>query len=148
VQVPGVASQASQPPPHGTSQQKPSAQLPDVHCAARVQAAPVASRATQVPPASQYWFAPQPASLAHPPGHAPRVPSQAWAHTGSAPELPAGRTVQVPGLVASGPLQTSQPPAQGASQQTPSTHTPERHWRAAVHAVPSACRETQAPAAQ
>ena len=45
-------------------------------------------------------------------------------------------------------LQTSQPPLQGALQQTPSEQLPEPHWLPAVQAVPRLCAPAQVPPTQ
>lgn len=49
VQVPGVALQTSQAPPHGVAQQTLSAQIPLAHWAARPHAEPLTFLATHAP---------------------------------------------------------------------------------------------------
>lgn len=133
VQVPGLVAHDSHPPWQGALQQKPSAQLPEMHCAFTTQASPSGSFWVHTPPGPVQKFpAAQSAPLSHSVGQLASTPLHTnGAHDG-APAAPAGTLLQVPGTSA----QLSQAPLQLLSQQKPSLQKPRVHWRAREHEPP------------
>ena len=103
--LPGT-SHASHWPPHARSQQKPSTQLPEAHCAATAQAAPCGNFGRHTPaeqklPAAQSPSTPHPAEQVSP---AHGCTPQDWACSGQRPA----------------------PSHEAASRATPSAHEAER----------------------
>jgi hypothetical protein len=144
VQVPSLPGSAQdwQPPPQEASQQRPSAQAPEPHWLAAVQAEARALRGTQAP-ASQKSPATHSASAVQEVAQAP--PGPHW----KPPQLRPGggvpeTAVQAPAVP--GRLQAWQAPPQAWSQQTPSEQVPEAHWLAAAQAAARATLGRQAPA--
>src|SRR5438876_697377 len=121
--APSAWVQASQPPPaHAALQHTPSAQKPEVHWLAAVQAAPRGPLGVHAPAAPQAGLGPAPAGRAVPGAQALAVRARS---------------------------QRSQPPpAHAALQHTPSAQKPEVHWLAAVQAAPIAPLGVHAPVLQ
>lgn len=136
--------QASQDPSHRALQQTPSAQKPEVHWLAAVQASPfgrvcVVTHAplTHTRPPAQSAF------VAQRPGHPASRPSHTKGEQEGSPGLPAATTVQVPTLPDT--VHASQAAPHRALQQTPSTQKPEAHSASAVHGLPFGRTPTQTP---
>ena len=117
------------------SQQTPSTQEPEAHCASCVQAVPFARPVvgTEQTPPVQLLPALQSVSEAHEARQAP-LPLQNVPPHSPLGSVPARTGVQRPGLP--GAAQDSQLPPQGALQQTLSTQWPEPQSQSALHAVP------------
>ena len=129
-----ATSHASHAAAHAVPQHTPSTQKPLPHCAARPQTPPAANLGTQEVPL-QKWVAAQALSAEQPVGQLAVAPSQRYGAHEGAPTLSGAAGLQVPTRPARS--QTSQAPAQGTSQQTPSAQDPLAHWFAPAQAAPA-----------
>jgi len=143
--APRASEQASQPPVQAVSQQAPSAQEPEAHWFAAVQAAPFTLLDAHTP-LLQKAPALQSASPAQEARHAAEVPLQCVRLHSDAGSVRAGYPEQAPTLPDRS--QAWHVPSHALLQQAPSTQKPEAHALAAPQLAAFAFFAAQAPPSQ